>query len=299
MISEKWQHSINRYLDLPLDSDFFDFYIQPGVCKEVIGKDDKFYSNSICVGSDKVYCWSEFHHKKIKSFYSCCPFLFDLARVSLTKKFNPKGSLFFLPRGDRVVKRNNDMSWKNVLHSVPKPITILAPYRIEDKWDYDEDIKVTSLSNPETRQIQLSKLLLSHEFVYLHLPSSDTFYANFLDKKVIHYDDIKNYSSKKISEIIAPSIHLRHLNWSYEKLNETQKLFFDFDFSQEDIRFLTNKMLGLEVLLSPNQLAESLSINTTIKNSFSYDCYQWIKEKSKNFVNSNCSNEFSVVYNNF
>lgn len=299
MISEKWQHSINRYLDLPLDSDFFDFYIQPGVCKEIISKDDKFYSNPICVGSDKVYCWSEFHHKKIKSFYSSCPFLFDLARVSLAKKFNPKGSLFFLPRGDRVVKRNNDPLWKEVLYSAPKPITILKAYRAEDQWDHNEDIKVISLIDPINRQLQLSKLFLSHEFVYLPLPSSDTFYANFLGKKVTHYDNIKNYSSKKLSETIAPSIHLRHLNWSYEKLNETQKMFFDFDFSQEDIDFLTNKMLGLEVLLSPDELAESLSINTTIKNSFSYDCYQWIKEKSKNFVNSNCSNEFSVTYDKF
>lgn len=299
MISEKWQHSINRYLEVNLDSDFFDFYVQPGVCKEIIGKDDNFYSNPIFVGSDKVYCWSEFHHKKIKSFYSCCPFLFDLARVSLTTNNSSKGSLFFLPRGDRVVKRNNDMSWKEILYSAPKPITVLAPYRIEDKWDYGDGIEVISLSNPETRQLQLSKLLLSHEFVYLHLPSSDTFYANFLGKEIIHYDNIKNYSSKKLSEIISPSIHLRHLNWSYEKLNETQKLFFDFDFLQQDVDFLTNKMLGLEVLLSPDELAERLSINTTIKNSFSYDCYQWIKEKTKKFVNSNCSSSFSNLYDKF
>jgi hypothetical protein len=299
MISEKWQHSMNRYLGIPLDSDFFDFYIQPGICKEIIGKFDKFYSNSICIGSNKIYCWSEFHAKKINSIYATCPFLFDLARVAIKKKFNSRGSLFFLPREDRVVKRNNDMKWKDILKSAPQPITILSAYRKQDFWNSNLEIAVESLTEVKTRQFRLSELLLSHEYIYVPLPSSDTFYANFLNKKVIHYDNIENYSSKKQSEIISPSIYLRYLNWSYEKTNEIQKKFFEFNLSQSDFDFLTKKMLGLEVLESPEDLAEKLLLREYSFDSLSSECYQWIKQKSKKLVNSKSSSEFTNLYKQF
>jgi len=133
--SDKWHHSICRYLGLSSDT-FFLFGVIPGVCREVIGRRDFMYTQPECFNSKLVYSFSEHHHNKlsksksVRSYYGTCPFLWDLGLTAIKKEYNPKGSLFFLPRDDQVTIREQE--WKSVqdvINTAPKPITFLLPWR--------------------------------------------------------------------------------------------------------------------------------------------------------------------------
>ena len=83
--SDKWHHTMARYLGLPLNTSFL-FGILPGVCREAIGRYDHMYTKRECFNSDKVYAWSKKHAEKInsakfgntKAYYGTAPFLWEL-----------------------------------------------------------------------------------------------------------------------------------------------------------------------------------------------------------------------------
>ena len=104
--SDKWHHTMARYLGLSPDTSFL-FGILPGVCREAIGRYDHMYTKRECFNSNKTYAWSQHHYNKINNgrfsnqtaYYGTCPFLWELGRIaSSTERMpSPEGSLFFLP----------------------------------------------------------------------------------------------------------------------------------------------------------------------------------------------------------
>lgn len=320
--SDKWHHSICRYLGLSSDT-FFLFGIIPGVCREVIGRRDFMYTQPECFNSKIVYSFSEHHHHKInkgkvvRSYYGTCPFLWDLGMIATKQEYNPKGSLFFLPRDDQVTIREPEwQSVQDVIDAAPKPITFLLPWRQCDIWKHwdklflPEECNFVQMSDRKTRQFVLSELFLTHENIYIPWPGTDIYYAEFLEKNIIIYDDIKKYRTKTIDEggKQIQSKVLRFLKWGYDYLNDTQKEYFHWtekwsDISANDRRFLTAKMLGLDVLKSPKELFDDLKSTKFLQDEleFIYDdkyqkSYGWLKNKSKKFINSNCSDECAALF---
>jgi len=299
------------------------FGVIPGVCREVIGRRDFMYTQPECFNSTKVYSFSEHHHQKInkgkvvRSYYGACPFLWDLGVVATTKEYEPKGSLFFLPRDDQVTIREEE--WETVQEAIdnaPKPITFLLPWRecdiwkhwnklvLPDEWDW------VQMSDRETRQFTLSELFLKHQNIYIPWPGTDIYYAEFLEKNIIIYDDIKKYRTKTTAEggKQIQSKVLRFLKWGYDYLNDTQKEYFHWtekwnDLSLDDRRFLTSKMLGLDTLKSPKELFDDLKLNEFLQDGldFVYDdkyqkSYEWLKTKSEKFINSSYSNRCEDLF---
>jgi len=320
--SDKWHHSICRYLGLSSDT-FFLFGVIPGVCREVLGRRDFMYTQPECFNATKVYTFTEPHHCKInkskvvRSYYGTCPFLWDLGIVATTKEYSPKGSLFFLPRDDVGTIREEE--WETVQEAIdnaPKPITFLLPWRecdiwkhwnklvLPDEWDW------VQMSDREERQFVLSDLFLKHQNIYIPWPGTDIYYAEFLERNIIIYDDIKKYRTKTVDEggKRIQSKVLRFLKWGYDYLNDTQKEFFHWtenwnDLSLDDRRFLTSKMLGLDVLKSPKDLFDDLKSNEFLQDGleFVYDdkyqkSYEWLKTKSEKFINSGCSDRCADLF---
>lgn len=320
--SDKWHHSICRYLGLSSDTSFL-FGVIPGVCREVIGRRDFMYSQPECFNSKLVYSFSEHHHtklnksKSVRSYYGTCPFLWDLGINAIKKEYNPKGSLFFLPRDDQVTIREQEwQSVQDAIDAAPKPITFLLPWRQCDIWEHwdklslPEDCNFVQMSDRETRQFVLSDLFLKHQNIYIPWPGTDVYYAEFLEKNIIIYDDIKKYRTKTVEEggKQIQSKVLRFLKWGYDYLNDTQKEYFHwtenwYDIPLEDKRFLTSKMLGLDVLKSPKELFDDLKLNQFLQNELEFRCnedyqksYEWLKTKSEKFVNSSCSNGCATIF---
>lgn len=320
--SDKWHHSICRYLGLSSDTSFL-FGVIPGVCREVLGRRDFMYTQPECFNATKVYTFTEPHHCKInkskvvRSYYGTCPFLWDLGIVATTKEYSPKGSLFFLPRDDVGTIREEE--WETVQEAIdnaPKPITFLLPWRecdiwmhwnklvLPDEWDW------VQMSDREERQFVLSDLFLKHQNIYIPWPGTDIYYAEFLERNIIIYDDIKKYRTKTVDEggKRIQSKVLRFLKWGYDYLNDTQKEYFHWtekwnELSLDDRRFLTSKMLGLDTLKSPKELFDDLKLNEFLQDGldFVYDdkyqkSYEWLKTKSEKFINSSCSNRCADLF---
>ena len=308
--SDKWQHSFERYLGFNPDT-FFSFGILPGVCREAMGRRDWVYTNPQLFRTDKIYSWSDFHHKRlckegrsITSYYGSAPWLWDLDPAAPE---DAGGSLFFLPRDDCGTIRDADINIvQEAIDSAPEPITFLLPWRLCDQWESWEQLEIpghadlVQMSDRSTRQLILTKLFQKHEYVYLPWVGTDLYYAEFLDKKIVIYDSIKNYRKRTLEEQAAVGTKnwiTRNLVWGYDFLNDTQKEFFHhtekwYDMSMDDRKFLTSKMLGLDALKSPRELYEDLvRVGYLHKEKFSsiekYNMtYEWLKSKCVDFTPS-------------
>ena len=115
--------------------------------------------------------------------------------------------MFFLPRDDCGTIRDADINIvQDAIDSAPEPITFLLPWRLCDQWKSWEQLAIpghadfVQMSDRSTRQLILTKLFQKHEYVYLPWVGTDLYYAEFLDKKVVIYDSIKNYRKRTIEE---------------------------------------------------------------------------------------------------
>lgn len=319
--SDKWHHSMCRYLGLDSDNDFL-FGIMPGVCREVVGRRDFMYTNPECFNSKLVYSFTEYHHRKInkskfvKSYYGTMPFMWDLGLIALSKQYKPEGSLFFLPRDDQVTIREDEYKLvQEWIDWAPRPITFLLPWRECDIWRNWEkltlpiDSLVVQMKDRVNRQFILSDLFLRHEHVYIPWPGTDVYYAEFLEKNIHIYDSIKRYRTKTADEAErANNKVIRFLKWGYDYLNDTQKEFFHWtekwnDIDVNDRRFLTTKVLGLDALKSPEQLREDMIEQGFLQSDLEFystgmyqQSYEWLKKKTEKIVNSNCSSRCTTLY---
>ena len=301
--SDKWHHSMARYLGQRPDT-FFMFGIQPGVCREAIGRTDLLYTKKDTFDSDLMYSWSRFHYDKIrrnkfatvKPYYGTCPFMWELGVIAVTEEFDPKGSLFYLPRDDQVTIRDAEYSnVQDAIDAAPKPITFLVPFRSCDVWKdwtklrIPEGSRLVSLTDPEMRQYTLARLLHQHEHIYIPWPGTDLYYAAFLGKEIHLYDKIINYRTKHANEMERTYERvLFHLKWGYDFLTDKQKTFFHWterwnDIDIHDRAWLVNNFLGLDALKPPHELHKDmlekgylhhLQMFTPIKKY--YDAYEWI-----------------------
>ena len=305
--SDKWHHTMCRYLGLDLDT-FFDFGILPGVCREALGRKDYIYTKKPTFESNKVYAWSDFHYKKlalqqvVEPYYGTAPFLWELGKIATETDYKPEGSLFFLPRDDQVTIREDEYeSVQRLIDVVPRPITFLLPWRTCDIWKHWDKLHLdgsrtefVQMSDPVTRQSTLSRLLLQHEHVYIPWPGTDVYYAEFLDKQIHVYDSIKQYRTKKMNEVerFSPNI-IMFLKWGYDYLNDIQKEFFHWTEKWNDIEpdirnYLTIKMLGLDALKSPAELHDDLINNKFLQYNQRFTLnpdyersYEWLVSKTQ------------------
>ena len=278
--SDKWHNTMARYLGLSEHTSFL-FGIIPGVCREAIGRYDHMYTKRECFNSNKTYAWSQHHYNKINNgrfsnqtaYYGTCPFLWELGRIaSSTERMpSPEGSLFFLPRDDQVTIREDEYeSVQQVIDAAPAPITFFLPWRSCDIWKNWDKLKLPAgskfiqMSDAVTRQFILSRAFLEHEHIYVPWPGTDIYYAEFLDKTIHIYDKLEQYRTKTKDEMERESnLVLHYLKWGYDWLTPAQKKFFEwtrkwYDIDKEVRRYLTIKMLGLDVLKSPAELHEDL-----------------------------------------
>jgi len=302
--SDKWHHTMARYLGLPLNTSFL-FGILPGVCREAIGRYDHMYTKRQCFNSKYVYAWSKHHAEKINSakfgnniaYYGTAPFLWELGRVASKNEFKPEGSLFFLPRDDQVTIREDEFeSVQQVIDSAPRPITFLLPWRTCDIWRNWDKLKLSGdsqfiqMKDPFIRQEVLSYNILKHEHVYIPWPGTDVYYAEFLDKNIIVYDKLEQYRTKTRDEMQRErSDVLHYLKWGYEWLTDNQKVFFEWTREWNKIdkavrRKLTIEMLGLDTLKKPEELHEDLMNLGFLEDhqSFTYNSeyqrsYEWLE----------------------
>jgi hypothetical protein len=306
--SDKWHHTMCRYLGLDLDT-FFDFGILPGVCREALGRNDYLYSKTGTFKSDKVYAWSDYHYRRllkqggqVTPYYGTSPFLWELGKIATETDYKPAGSLFFLPRDDQVTIRDDEYeNVQRLIDVVPRPVTFLLPWRSCDIWKHWDRLELdgsrtefVQMSDPITRQSTLSRLLLQHEHVYIPWPGTDIYYAEFLNKQVHIYDSIKQYRTKKAheQERFGSSVML-FLKWGYDYLNDVQKDYFHWtekwnDIEQDIRNYLTIKMLGLDALKSPAELHEDLINNKFLQynQKFVYNpdyqrSYEWLVTKTQ------------------
>ncbi len=304
--SDKWHHTMARYLGLSEHTSFL-FGILPGVCREAIGRYDYMYTKYECFNSDKTYAWSYHHANKINNgrfsnqtaYYGTAPFLWELGRVAAKGMPSPKGSLFFLPRDDQVTIREDEYdSVQKLIDAAPRPITFLLPWRSCDIWrNWDKlklggDCEFIQMSDPVTRQFILSRALLEHDSVYVPWPGTDIYYAEFLDKNVIVYDKLEQYRTKTMEEMERENnVVIHYLKWGYNWLTEDQKVFFEWTRKWNDIdvdirKYLTEIMLGLDVLKSPAELHEDLMNKGFLEYSQQFvlnpeyqESYEWLKSR--------------------
>jgi len=306
--SDKWHHTMCRYLGLDLDT-FFDFGILPGVCREALGRNDYLYSKTQTFDSDKVYAWSDYHYRRllkqskgVTPYYGTSPFLWELGKIATETDYKSEGSLFFLPRDDQVTIRDDEYeNVQRLIDEVPRPVTFLLPWRSCDIWKHWDKLELdgsrtefVQMSDPITRQSTLSRLLLQHEHVYIPWPGTDIYYAEFLNKQVHIYDSIKQYRTKKMNEVerFSPNI-LLFLKWGYDYLNDVQKDYFHWtekwnDIEQDIRNYLTIKMLGLDALKSPAELYDDLINNKFLQYNQRFTLnpdyqrsYEWLVTKTQ------------------
>ena len=318
--SDKWHHSMARYLGLPLDTSFL-FGIIPGVCREAIGRYDFMYTNTKCFNSDKTYAWSQHHANKINNgrfsnqtaYYGTAPFLWELGRVAAKGMPSPKGSLFFLPRDDQVTIREDEFdSVQKLLDAAPRPLTLLLPWRSCDIWrNWDKvtvggDCKFIQMKDPVTRQGILSRAFLEHEHIYIPWPGTDVYYAEFLNRNVIVYDRLEQYRTKVKDELEREmDLVLNYLKWGYDFLTDNQKTYFGWtsdwmDIDKQDRQYFMSKMLGLNALKSPDELYnELLDMGwlehdiPRVPNPEYQQAYEWLKD---NIPDVSCTPKGEQMY---
>ena len=326
--SDKWHHTMCRYLGLNLDT-YFDFGILPGVCREALGRNDYIYTKTGTFNSNKVYAWSDYHYKRLVKqqkgvipYYGTAPFLWELGKIAhaqeVTPEFytDPAGTLFFLPRDDQCTIREDEYeSVQRIINDIPRPVTFLVPWRSCDIWkhwnklDLGSSSTVVQMRDPVTRQYTLANLMLTHEHIFIPWPGTDIYYAEFLNKQVTVYDDIKKYRTKKPheQERFGASI-LLYLKWGYDYLNDVQKEFFHLTekwnvLEQQDRKYLTHKMLGLDAIKPPEELYYDLVDKKFITDgryggyfSGEYDhAYEWLVKQID--YNIKCSQTTLDLYN--
>ena len=305
--SDKWHNTMARFLGLSETTSFL-FGIIPGICREAIGRYDHMYTKRECFNTNLTYAWSEHHANKINNgrfsnqiaYYGTSPFLWELGRIatSTERMPSPEGSLFFLPRDDQVTIRDDEYeSVQRLIDDAPRPITFLLPWRTCDIWKNwdklklgDGECKFIQMSDPVTRQFILSKAFLDHEHVYIPWPGTDIYYAEFLGRTIHIYDKLEQYRTKTKEEMERqPNLVLHYLKWGYDWLTPDQKKFFEwtrkwYDIEEDVRRYLTIKMLGLDVLKSPAALHEDLMNKGFLEYSqqFCYNpeyqrSYEWLQ----------------------
>ena len=302
--SDKWHHTMARYLGLPLNTSFL-FGILPGLCREAIGRYDHMYTKRDCFNSQYVYAWSKHHAEKINSskfkttraYYGTAPFMWELGRVATLNEFDPKGSLFFLPRDDQCTIREEEYeSVQELIDSAPRPITFMLPWRTCDIWKQWDKLKLigeynfVQMSDPIIRQETLAHNIMSHEHIFIPWPGTDVYYSEFLDKKIHVYDKLEQYRTKTREEMErwnSPVIH--YLKWGYDWLTDDQKVFFEWTRDWNNIdrsirKKLTIEILGLDVLKRPEELhREMMSVgmlepHQKFTPNIEYDrAYEWLK----------------------
>ena len=296
-ISDKWHHTMARYLGLSPDTSFL-FGILPGVCREAIGRYDHMYTKRECFNSKLVYAWSKHHADKINAskfsknvaYYGTAPFLWELGRVASREDIKSEGSLFFLPRDDQVTIREDEFeSVQQVIDSAPRPITFFLPWRNCDIWKHWDKLDLADgnfiqMSDAVTRQETLSYNILKHDHIYIPWPGTDVYYAGLLDKTVHVYDKLEQYRTKTRDEMDRErTLVIHYLKWGYDWLTDDQKTFFEWTRNWHDIdkptrNYLTIKMLGLDVLKSPAELHDDLMsqgfLQDNQKNNFFFQADQ-------------------------
>ena len=306
--SDKWHHTMARYLGLSPDTSFL-FGILPGVCREAIGRYDHMYTKTECFNTNKVYAWSKKHAEKInsakfgdtKAYYGTAPFMWELGRVASMVNYKPDGSLFFLPRDDQcTIREDEHESVQKLIAGVPRPITFLLPWRSCDIWkhwdklDLPKDSTFIQLGDPIVRQETLSHLFLKHENIYIPWPGTDIYYGEFLDKNVIVYDKLEQYRTKTMEEMERENnIVIHWLKWGYNWLTDDQKTFFEWTRNWNNIdkpvrKNLTSLMLGLDVLKSPQELHDDMMSQGYLEShqKFRYNSeyqrsYEWLSNLQK------------------
>ena len=306
--SDKWHHTMARYLGLSPDTSFL-FGILPGVCREAIGRYDHMYTKTECFNTNKVYAWSKKHAEKInsakfgdtKAYYGTAPFMWELGRVASMVNYKPEGSLFFLPRDDQcTIREDEHESVQKLIAGVPRPITFLLPWRSCDIWkhwdklDLPKDSTFIQLGDPIVRQETLSHLFLKHENIYIPWPGTDIYYGEFLDKNVIVYDKLEQYRTKTMEEMERENnIVIHWLKWGYNWLTDDQKTFFEWTRNWNNIdkpvrKNLTSLMLGLDVLKSPQELHDDMMSQGYLEShqKFRYNSeyqrsYEWLSNLQK------------------
>tara|TARA_B100000927_G_scaffold90969_1_gene73600 strand:- start:2 stop:982 length:981 start_codon:yes stop_codon:yes gene_type:complete len=306
--SDKWHHTMARYLGLSPDTSFL-FGILPGVCREAIGRYDHMYTKTECFNTNKVYAWSKKHAEKInsakfgdtKAYYGTAPFMWELGRVASMVNYKPDGSLFFLPRDDQcTIREDEHESVQKLIAGVPRPITFLLPWRSCDIWkhwdklDLPKDSTFIQLGDPKVRQETLSHLFLKHEHIYIPWPGTDIYYGEFLDKNVIVYDKLEQYRTKTMEEMERENnIVIHWLKWGYNWLTDDQKTFFEWTRNWNNIdkpvrKNLTSLMLGLDVLKSPQELHDDMMSQGYLEShqKFRYNSeyqrsYEWLSNLQK------------------
>ena len=313
---------MSRYLGLSLDTSF-SFGILPGVCREAMCRRDWIYTDPECYNTKKTYSWSRKHHEKIdktrfmESYYGTAPFLWDLAKIATEEAYEPEGSLFYIPRDDQVTIRCDDITnVQDAIDWAPRPVRFLLPWRRCDVWkEWDklrlpEGSEFVQMIDRETRQFTLSRLLLQSEHVFIPWPGTDVYYAEFLNKQIHMYDKLEYYRTKNRAEMEEGTYNLKLLNylkWGWDYLNDKQKEFFSWtnnwsQIAEDDRKFLTQKMLGLDALKSPQQLYDDLQrLNyltpDQIRVSDDYQtAYEWLREKTIKFAKIKCSETCTVMY---
>tara|TARA_B100001057_G_scaffold453133_1_gene497684 strand:+ start:1821 stop:2828 length:1008 start_codon:yes stop_codon:yes gene_type:complete len=271
--SDKWHHTMARYLGLSLNTSFL-FGILPGVCREAIGRYDHMYTKRECFNSKMIYAWSRHHADKInaskfsknKAYYGTAPFLWELGRVASREDIKSEGSLFFLPRNDQVTIREDEFeSVQQVIDSAPRPITFLLPWRNCDIWKHWNKLDLgdgnfIQMFDAITRQETLSYNIMKHDHIYIPWPGTDVYYAGFLDKTVHVYDKLEQYRTKTRDEMDREkTLVIHYLKWGYDWLTDDQKTFFEWTRNWHNIdkpirNYLTINMLGLDALKSPEEL---------------------------------------------
>ena len=306
--SDKWHHTMARYLGLSPDTSFL-FGILPGVCREAIGRYDHMYTKTECFNTNMVYAWSKRHAEKINSakfgdtraYYGTAPFMWELGRVASTVNYKSEGSLFFLPRDDQcTIREDEHESVQKLIAGVPRPITFLLPWRSCDIWkhwdklDLPKDSTFIQLGDPIVRQETLSHLFLKHEHIYVPWPGTDIYYGEFLDKNVIVYDKLEQYRTKTMEEMERENnIVIHWLKWGYNWLTDDQKTFFEWTRNWNNIdkpvrKNLTSLMLGLDVLKSPQELHDDMMSQGYLEShqKFRYNSeyqrsYEWLSNLQK------------------
>ena len=300
--SDKWHHTMARYLGLSPDTSFL-FGILPGVCREAVGRYDHMYTQRECFNSKLVYAWSKHHADKINAskfsknvaYYGTAPFLWELGRVASREDIKSEGSLFFLPRDDQVTIREDEFeSVQQVIDSAPRPITFLLPWRNCDIWKHWDKLDLADgnfiqMSDAVTRQETLSYNILKHDHIYISWPGTDVYYAGLLDKIVHVYDKLEQYRTKTRDEMDREkNLVIHYLKWGYDWLNDDQKTFFEWTRNWHDIdkptrNYLTIQMLGLDVLKSPEELHDDLMSQGFLQDHQRFVCnpeyqrsYEWL-----------------------
>ena len=314
---------MSRYLGLSPDTSF-SFAILPGVCRETWCRRDWIYSDPECYNTKKTYSWSRNHHDKLvkspfmESYYGTAPFLWDLGKIATEEVYEPKGSLFYIPRDDQVTIRCDDITnVQDAIDWAPRPIRFLLPWRQCDIWkDWNklklpEGSELIQMVNRETRQFTLSRLLLQSEHIFIPWPNTDVYYAEFLNKTIHMYDRLENYRTKEKAEMEEGSYNLKllkFLKWGWDYLNDTQKEFFSWTskwstLPADDRTFLMSQMLGLRQVKSPESLYNDLleigflrEEDKQVVNEEYITAYEWLCQKKIKLANLKCSDRCMDLY---